>query len=131
MKKNTVIKILISTILIFCMFSLITPITYAGSLGDIVGGADNFTAAGKEDVFPEENMQNMSDLLYNVLLVIGIIVAVITGMGIGIKFMTSGIEEKAKVKETLIPYIAGCVVIFGAFTIWKIVVTILQNASNI
>ena len=39
------------------------------------------------------------------------------------------INERAKVKEVLIPYIAGCIVIFGAFTIWKIIVTILQNAG--
>ena len=37
------------------------------------------------------------------------------------------IEEKAEIKTMLIPYIIGCVVVFGAFTIWKIVVDILQS----
>ena len=41
--------------------------------------------------------------------------------------MTSGIEEKAEVKAMLVPYIVGCVILFGAFTIWKVVLTILQN----
>ena len=37
------------------------------------------------------------------------------------------VSEKANVKETLIPYIAGCIVIFGAFGIWKLVVTIMSK----
>ena len=36
-------------------------------------------------------------------------------------------SKKAEVKKSLIPYVAGCVVVFGAFTIWKIIVTILQS----
>jgi len=70
----------------------------------------------------------MSDIIFNVLLIIGIVIAVIWGMFIAIKFITGSVEEKAEVKKTLIPYVAGCVVLFGAFTIWKIVVTILQSA---
>ena len=70
----------------------------------------------------------MSDLIYNLLLIIAIVVAVIVGLVIGIQFMTGSVAQKAKVKETLIPYIAGCIVIFGAFGIWKLVVEILSQA---
>ena len=38
--------------------------------------------------------------------------------------MTAETESKAKIKESLMAYFIGCVVIFGAFTIWRIVVTI-------
>ena len=72
-------------------------------------------------------IQDMSNLIYNILLIIGVVVAVIVGLIIGIKFMTGSVEEKAKVKETFVAYIAGCVVVFGAFTIWKVVVTIIQS----
>ena len=41
--------------------------------------------------------------------------------------MTGSVSQKAKIKETLIPYIAGCIVIFGAFGIWKLVVTIMSS----
>ena len=44
--------------------------------------------------------------------------------------MAGSVEEKANIKNSLIAYIAGCVVVFGAFTIWKIVVTILQSAPT-
>ena len=69
----------------------------------------------------------MSNTLYNILLVTGILIALIVGMILGIKFIMGGIEEKAEIKTMIIPYIVGCVVVFGAFTIWKIVVDILQS----
>lgn len=69
----------------------------------------------------------MSNTIYSILLAIGIVIAVIVGLLLGMKFITGGIEEKAEVKAMLVPYIVGCVVLFGAFTIWKIVVDILQS----
>ena len=53
--------------------------------------------------------------------------AVISGIIIGIKYMLGSAEEKADIKGLLIPYIVGCVIIFGSFAIWKLVVTILQG----
>ena len=41
--------------------------------------------------------------------------------------MVGSVDQKAKVKDSLIQYIVGCIVIFGAFGIWKIVLTILEN----
>ena len=37
------------------------------------------------------------------------------------------INQKADIKGLLIPYIAGCVIIFGSFAIWKLIVTLLQG----
>ena len=58
-----------------------------------------------------------------------IFLAVAVGMFLGIKFMISSAEDKAKVKEALIPYIAGCVVIFGAFIIWKLTILLLGRIA--
>ena len=55
------------------------------------------------------------------------IVAVLIGAILGIKFMIGSVEEKAEIKAALVPFIIGCVVVFGAFGIWKIVVTIGNN----
>ena len=48
----------------------------------------------------------------------------LVGAVLGIKIMVATVEEKAKIKELMVPYIVGCIVMFSAFTIWKIVVTI-------
>ena len=80
-----------------------------------------------EDGIDYDKLQDASNTIYNILLSFGVVIAVIIGMVLGIKFMTGSIEEQAKVKESLTPYIAGCIVIFGAFTIWKIVLEVLKT----
>lgn len=75
----------------------------------------------------EVKLHDTSNFIFNLLLGIAMIVAVIVGMILGIQFMTASIEEKAKVKEHLVPYVVGCIVIFGAFGIWKFVVTLLNR----
>lgn len=134
MKKNIINKLLMMILIIFCIFSLLTSQVYADSLGDIFTKADDFVTTGQAGsagtTISDDAMKNMSNILYNTLLVIAVVVAVIWGMVIGIHYMTGSVGEKAKVKETLIPYIAGCIVVFGAFVIWKLVVTILQSSPS-
>ncbi len=105
-------------------------------IDDIIGGVHNFEQAGQElsdnsitggMTVDDENMQNISSLVYNTLLILGIVVVVIVGLVIGIKFMTGSVEQKAEIKQTLPPYIVGCIIIFGAFTIWSIVVNVLNQ----
>ena len=131
MKKNIFYKIIFLIITLVCIIFTLTTYTYASSISDIFTGADDFIQAGDKDqniTIEDSNLQDMSNLLYNTLLIIAIVVAVIVGLIIGIQFMTGSVEQKAKIKETLIPYIAGCIVIFGAFGIWKLVVGILSMA---
>lgn len=130
MKRKVLNKIIIAFIATILLFPIFTTNAYATSVGDIFQGADNFIQSGIEDenvTIEDKDLQDMSDLLYNTLLIIAIVIAVIVGLAIGIQFMTGSASQKAKVKETLIPYIAGCIVIFGAFAIWKLVVTIMSS----
>ena len=41
--------------------------------------------------------------------------------------ITQSIEEKAKVKESMVPWIIGIIVSFGAFTIWEVAVNLFQS----
>lgn len=131
MKKKLIFKILVIVFTMLSILILSNHFVQASSLSEAIGGADDFINAGVQNQSPaidEDNLENMSDMLYNALLVIATIIAVIVGLIIALQFMTGSISEKAKVKETLIPYIAGCIVIFGAFGIWKLVVNILSQA---
>lgn len=96
------------------------------SLEDMVNDADAFIKNGNVK-YDTNSMQNFSKTMYNILLTVGIFAATIVGGIIGIKLMTSSAEGKADAKKLLVPYIVGCIVVFGGFGIWKIVVTILQN----
>ena len=96
------------------------------SLDDMMNDADSFINQGAIK-YNETDLQNFSKTMYNILLAVGVAIAVIIGRIIGIKLMTASVEEKAQVKELLVPYIVGCVIIFGGFAIWKLVVTILEG----
>lgn len=97
-------------------------------LEDVIKGADNFLASGKEQV-DEEELKNASNSLVNLFIAAGTILAVVYIGILGIKYMLGAAEEKAEIKETLVPFIIGCVVIFGAFTFWKIAIIIGSNLS--
>lgn len=100
------------------------------SLDDVFQGAKDFVNKGESDssnVFNQSKIKQASDVVYNILLAVGMVVAIVVGIILGIQFMMGGAEEQAQVKESLIPYGIGCVVVFGAFAIWKILVEILQN----
>lgn len=93
---------------------------------EIIKEAQGFINKGSnENTIVWANLQSASNTLYNILLSIGIFAAIAIGMYLGVKFMLASAEDKAKVKESLIPYIAGCVIVFGAFTIWKLVILLV------
>lgn len=130
MKKTNLLKILMIIILFSLCFLSNSQCVYAQSIGDIFTGADDFIQDGVNDeniTIEDENLQEMSGLVYNTLLIIAIVIAVAIGLVIGIQFMTGSVGQKAKIKETLIPYVAGCIVIFGAFGIWKLVINIMNS----
>ena len=130
-------KLKVTTILLFLLLIImsIPNQIYAAkkiehTAGEIVTEAGNFINIGSqnanEKISPDE-LQKLSNTVYNILLVTGIIIAIIVGLIMGIKFIMGSIEEKAEIKGMIIPYIIGCIVVFGAFTIWQIVVNLLQN----
>lgn len=101
------------------------------TIDEVINEGGNFIDIGKNQgsKISTGNLQAGSNTLYNILLGIGVFLTVAVGMYLAIKFMIASAEEKAQVKESLIPYIAGCIVIFGAFTIWKLAITLLSGIS--
>lgn len=125
-RKIICVSVLIITILLSISANY-TNVYAADTVDDVMSGASDFLDKGKEVVIDGAKLKSTSNFIFNLLLAIGIIAVVAVGMTIGIQFMMAGIDEKAKIKETLIPYVVASVVIFGAFGIWKLAVTILSQ----
>ena len=122
-------KLLINIMVIFIiLFNLFIPNAYAGPLQDIMNRAEGFVNNGENggNVINNDALKEGSNTLYNVLLVIGIAVAFIWGIVLGIQFVTGSLGEKADVKKNLIVYLVGCVIIFGAFGIWRLLLQLLK-----
>ncbi len=103
--------------------------TSADSLDDMISDADadDFLTKGGKNKYDDETLKQFSTILYNCFLAVGVAIALVVGIIIGIKYMMGSIEEKATYKQMLVPYLVGCLVVFGAFGIWKIVVIILES----
>lgn len=122
------IKQLISIILIiFLLQVLFLPsISKAEDIGGVVTEGDSWLKNAKVLV-DQAKLKDANSFIFNSLLAIGIIITVFWGGFIGIKFMYASAEDKADIKQTLVPYIIGCIVIYGGFAIWKLVITVLDS----
>ncbi len=124
MKKKFLIVIFIACLLY--VFLINTYANAATSLDSIIQGADDFVSTGGTEAASSgtsyNEIKNVSSMVFNTFLTIGTIAAAIVIGILGIKFMMAPSEEKAQIKESMIPYVIGCFVMFGSFTIWKIVV---------
>jgi len=131
MEKSIVIKLLVCSMFIiiistsFCMSS-----SYA--IGEIFESGKSFLHHGNDitETINTSKLEETSDFIYNGLLGIAVMVAIIVAMVLGIQFMTASADEKAKVKEAMMPFVVGCFVVFGSFTIWKVAVNIGNDAED-
>ena len=124
----TIIKVLLIILIINLIF---IPTSEASFWGDIFNQGDIFIEDGKSQEQPIDGEETKEEVnrIYNILLTLGIVLSVLVGAVLGIKYMFGSIEEQVKVKETLFPYLIGCIVIFSAFAIWKIIVNIFSAVS--
>lgn len=97
------------------------------SLDDMMSDGDDFVQSATDNPIDTAQLQSVSSNLFNIFVEVGVALAVIIGLVIGIKYMYSSVDQKAEIKKLLVPYLVGCVVIFGALGIWKFVVTLLQT----
>ena len=89
------------------------------SLSGVISGGDSFIQAGKggSAQIDKGSLQNASSSIYNILLICGVIIAVLIGSIMGIKFMIGSVEEKAEYKKSFMPLIIGIVLVVSATTI--------------
>lgn len=99
------------------------------SINEIIEEGDTFlnNAVGSSVGINGNVIKTTSETVYTIFLGVGMVVSVIVGIYLGIKFMLAGVEDKADVKKALWAYFVGCFVIFGAFGIWKLVLTIMKT----
>ncbi len=125
------LKIFLIIITIFMIFNFLTysKVEAASTLDDVLSKGDDFLNAAdpNTNTIDEGDLQELSGFISGVLLSIAIGVTILSGVILGIKFVTQSIEDKAKIKESMVPWIIGILVSFGAFTIWEIAVNVFQN----
>ena len=121
MKK--VIKIGILAILII----MLANFSHVQAIGSILSQGDNFINRGSNAVITEDEAANQFLTIGRILVQVATVVLIIVGLILGIKYMMSGADEKAKIKEKLIWYVISIVLVYGAIGIFNIVRGIMGN----
>ena len=100
-----------------------------------VFGFDNIWESGEKWISGSSSTQSSAnddlEKVTNIIWGIGVFVVLIGGVILGIRFMlVGGIEERAEIKKQMMPYIVGTVIVFGALTIWKLIIEIMEGLGD-
>ena len=68
--------------------------------------------------------------IVTIMQTVGIVVAVVVLLILGIKYMMGSAEEKAEYKKTMIPYLVGAILIFASTTIVNVVYNIANGVNQ-
>lgn len=122
MKKTSKILVAVCIILMIITMSVVSYGTDSAS--DVLSRLD-----GKTEV-STTGITNLGNSIISVIQVVGIIIAVVILLVLGIKYMMGSAEEKADYKKSMIPYIVGAVLIFAATSIVKVVYDISTSITS-
>lgn len=122
MKKS--IKV-ISTLLLAIM--LVTPI--AGTVLAVDPNTVLNGLNGNGNV-QTNDLTKVGNNIVTIIQVVGIVIAVIVLLVIGIKYMMGSASEKAEYKKTMIPYIVGAVLIFAGTSLVRVIYSLSTSVST-
>lgn len=96
---------LITAIVTFAMIMTLSLSVFAATPSDI---------KAEGTVKGEQTILSVGKSIVGILQTVGVVVSVIVIIVIGIKYMMGSASEKAEYKKTMIPYLVGAILIFGA-----------------
>lgn len=123
--KKSVKMISMALIILTILCSVTTIVLGAPDLSGSIKDLGNGTAQGTSSVM------NVGKMVVAIVQTVGIVVAVVVLLVLGIKYMMGSAEEKAEYKKTMIPYIVGAVLIFAATTIVNVVYNMANGLNSV
>ena len=76
------------------------------------------------------DLTKVGNNIVTIIHVVGIVIAVIVLLVIGIKYMMGSASEKAEYKKTMIPYIVGAVLIFAGTSLVRVIYSLSTSVST-
>jgi vacuolar-type H+-ATPase subunit I/STV1 len=120
---NKKVLVVLAIIGIISMIFVSSAFANSSLGGNIINQARDFVN-NAEPTIPFQTVWEELKPIASILMGIGIVVLVCVGSVLGIKYMTSGVDEKANVKQKLIWYCVATALIVSATQIFNIVVEV-------
>lgn len=80
-----------------------------------------------KDTNADDTISNIGSTILSIITSVGMVLAIIVVAVLGVKYMMGSAEEKAEYKKTMIPYLVGAILVFGATAIGKGVINMGQS----
>lgn len=122
MKKS--IKVISTLLLTIMLVASIAGTVLAVDPNTVLNGLD-----GNGNV-QTNDLTNVGNNIVTIIQVVGIVIAVIVLLVIGIKYMMGSASEKAEYKKTMIPYIVGAVLIFAGTSLVRVIYSLSTSVST-
>ena len=98
------------------------------SLDGIIGNANSFLSIGNgTGGINVSNLTGVFNMISGVLLTIATGITTISAVVMGINFTIQSVEDKAKIKESMVPWVIGIIISFGAWGIWRITIKVFMG----
>ena len=124
MKKT--VKIISTILLAVMLIATIAGTVYAKpNIDTVINGVEN----GGQNVNGTA-IQNIGGNIVTIVQVVGIVIAIVILLVIGIKYMIGSASEKAEYKKTMIPYIVGAVLIFAGTSLVRVIYSLSTSVST-
>lgn len=131
MKKEMKIAKIISAILIVLMvLNIISNVALATGNNTTLDIGSKITDIGKGNNTNTDKISTIGKTIVTIMQVIGVVVAIVILLVLGIKYMVGSAEEKAEYKKTMMPYVIGAFMIFGATTIVNVLYSVISGANS-
>lgn len=66
------------------------------------------------------------DGIIGIIMLVGTFVAICASIYLGIRYMLSSVDEKATIKQKMIPFVVGLAIFYGATTILRIIANVAK-----
>ncbi|MCI9177393.1 MAG: hypothetical protein HFJ28_02185 [Clostridia bacterium] len=125
MKKTTkIISVMLIMVVLLVAMTTLSSATNNVDPAGIANGLHGTTSTAQNKVTA------MGNQLIGIITTVGVVVAVVILLVLGIKYMMGSASEKAEYKKTMIPYLVGAVLIFGASAITQVVVSLASGFNG-
>ena len=122
MKKS--IKVISTLLLAIMLVASVAGTVLAVDPNTVLNGLD-----GNGNV-QTNDLTKVGNNIVTIIQVVGIVIAVIVLLIIGIKYMMGSASEKAEYKKTLRPYIVGAVLIFAGTSLVRVIYSLSTSVST-
>lgn len=124
--NKKIFSIIIILVFIITLFGNFT-IVQAKELEQAIIDGQKILEGNKSSIINYEGMYIAANYLYNILMIIGIVFAIIRGIALGVQIICGSIDEKADAKQLIVPYLWLVAGIAFAFAILKIILQIFSS----